>query len=1206
LEDMELHQSTSNPDDSAKPSLIRFRKLVLQGFKSFPDHTELLFDDNVCAIVGPNGCGKSNILDALRWVLGEQGPTQLRARTMSDVVFNGAAGRKPLGMAEITLVIESSPGSLPLSYQDIAITRRLYRNGDSEYLLNRASCRLKDITDLFLDTGIGRGAYSLIEQGRVDALVTSRPDERRGFLEQIAGIEKYKVRKKEALSRLITTENNLARVRDVISEVKSRRVSLARQARKAAKFRSLKMEMNTLQRLLAGGRCAKLRAGLKSVADNTARIENAMARNSARHALLSVALGESSKHTAIAQTKLKKTAEEFAQIETRIDTIESRLNDIDSRRSERDADIIRETDEAEKLEGQCKSLKNRNHHLDNEMANLKTQHETLERNIAVLETEYQNIESVVQKTRLQLADARSRRLRDVAERSELQHRIVSSENRLNDLKKRLVNLHTEGDLLHTEEHSIQKKHDALQVKIHALETEHSELTSRTDAMKNRRADVIEQQESAVLNQRNIEKERLSLVSRMESLADIVAAGEGLDNGVRQTLKQFDRYRHGNNMIFGTIADLYDTPDEYEEAAAAGLYPHLQDIIVAEPSVSDEMCLYLIKEKPGRTTIRQIPDRHRPCSEDVRNKPGLPPEIKPLREVITSAPEFKPLFDALLCNVFLAPDTEIAETTANAFPDAVVVTPCGLRWGSGKARTIGRTVDNRPAYRRRKKEIRELRLRISDCQERESKANSDCDELDGLRRQIEHDWAVLQESAAVCNQKIAVARGEFDHLRRHLQQIKTRHETVTEETGLLKTEQDVLTQQLHQNRILFSKIKELPGSNTDIETLETRIQTIESDRDRSREKLTEQRIQLRSSVDRSEFVKREKSRLNDETDRLIHLIDQHRSQAEKIRELLAADNRKRTGLTRELQGHIETCPVFRNRIDTLKTQFEQAQQAHQELADDMAEVEKNDRNLERDIADIRVRKASLETALSALKDDSFCNPEEEADELGRIPDEQEMDDWKNQLETLQDTLSMFTDVNLGAEQEHGELVERNRFLEEQLQDMEHAIQSLRSTIQQINRTSKSRFLDALTAVNQHFGSIFQGLFGGGEASLKLTDPDDPIESGVDIVCKPPGKRARTIDLLSGGEKALAALALLLAGFKYRPSPLLFLDEVDAPLDENNVTRFTTFLKKLSEITQVVMITHNPLTMEAADILYGVTMEEPGISKLVSARLGIFST
>ncbi len=1197
----------SNSNGSEKTSLIRFKKIVLQGFKSFPEQTELLFNDNICAIVGPNGCGKSNILDALRWVLGEQGPSQLRARAMSDVIFNGTANRKPVGMAEITLVIECSPGSLPVSYEDVAITRRLYRSGDSEYLLNKTPCRLKDITDLFLDTGIGKGAYSLIEQGRVDALVTARPDERRGFLEQIAGIEKYKVRKKEALSRLTTTETNLARVRDVISEVKSRRISLARQARKAAKYRSVISEIDAIQRLLAGGRCAKIQARLKILTSKIAEIENASAHNSAKQALLSVTLNESSKQTDSAQSKLKQTVEEFARIETSIDTLETRANDIDARRSERESDIQRETEDAKKLEAQKKSLENRKECLHEESSNLKQLHDNLERSIAHLNQKHQNADNTVQQLRSKITTAQSNRLKEITERSDLDHRIKSTEERLVSLDQRIHHLNKEAESILADQCESEKKHSELLSRTLSLQTESNTLTSQIDTMKKVRAELTQQQNTAVANQREIEKHRLSLESRMESLKEMAVAGEGLDDGVRQTLNQFDRYRKNDlqSKIYGTVADLYDTDDEYEEAVVAGLYPHLQDIVVSSQSLSDEICLFLIGKKPGRTSIRQLPDMSEAVSTTqtvVRNKPS---EMTSLKDLVTTQSEFVPLFEELLANVFLAPDVASASKMAKNNPDSVIVTRCGQRWGSGKVRIIGRTVDNRPAFRRRKKEIQALKTKLVQCRDREQNAVLELEKINSLSHEKEQEWTVIQDTATSKNQMLAVIRGELEHISTLLDQTKSRYETVIPEIQALQQEKDALTKQLHQNRLQQTKMKEQPGFVQEIETLENQLKRIESERDSSREKLTELRIQLRSARDRSEFVERENKRLEEEIKRLDHLSDQHRLQAQKNRELLESDSERRRELMNTLRDNLEKCPVYRHRIETLKSQLEQFQRAHKELVDESVTLEKADRNLEREMAEVRIEKASLEAALSALREDASCDPEIEAEELGRVPEDQEIADWKNQFESLQTTLALFSDVNLAAEQEHRELMERFHFLDEQLRDMEHAIQSLRSTIQQINRTSKTRFIDALNAVNTHFGEIFQGLFGGGEASLELSDPNDPLESGVDIICKPPGKRARTIDLLSGGEKALAALALLLAGFKYRPSPLLFLDEVDAPLDENNVARFTTFLRTLSQMTQVVMITHNPLTMEIADLLYGVTMEEPGISKLVSARLGVFS-
>ncbi|MBN1298045.1 AAA family ATPase, partial [bacterium] len=407
----------------------------------------------------------------------------------------------------------------------------------------------------------------------------------------------------------------------------------------------------------------------------------------------------------------------------------------------------------------------------------------------------------------------------------------------------------------------------------------------------------------------------------------------------------------------------------------------------------------------------------------------------------------------------------------------------------------------------------------------------------------------------------------------------------------------------------SVLKEIEAAGNDdgvafeIDAVEREQERLQVDSAGIRDRMMEIRLQLQSTEERIESVKRETERLDEETHRLTDLATRLRDQATKKRAQRTAAQTDRQALEGELTHGMQAMPGMKQQVGNIQAQLERTCQAEKELATQLADLEKKDRQLERELSDIRVRQAGMTSAAEALTADAFGDLDTAADDLGRIPDGDEIEDWRKQIDILQSNLDMLGDVNLAAEQEHRELVERNRFLDEQIRDLQDSIASLRATIQQINKASRIRFSEAFETVNTHFGQVFQRLFSGGDAFLELIHPDDPLESGVDIVCKPPGKRARTIDLLSGGEKALAALALLLAGFRYRPSPLLFLDEVDAPLDDANVERFTEFLKELAEVTQVVMVTHNATTMEAADVLYGITMEEPGISRLVSARLAM---
>ncbi len=1218
---LENQEIPSENDTAGRPRTIRFKKLLLQGFKSFPDATELTFNENICAIVGPNGCGKSNILDALRWVLGEQGPSQLRARSMSDVIFNGSANRKPVGMAEITLVIECPAGTLPLAYEEIEITRRLYRSGESEYFINRTLCRLKDITDLFLDTGVGRGAYALIEQGRVDALVTARPDERRTFLEQIAGIEKYKVRKKEALSKLVSTEQNLARVKDVVGEVNTRRISLARQARKAVKFRTIRKERDDMQRILIGGRYSRFQIALKNLEDQRTVLENHMARNAARLGLQSVVLQESRKQVDAAQENLRKTAEEIDQAEHRLDYLENRIRDLDERHRELEAEMSRGSSEADSLDRQCEVLEGKAADLDREGADLKALLDSLKDESAMLEEQHRELNSMAGSLRAALSDARTLRLREVTELAALRNRLASADERLRFLTKRLSELEVEIRQIQIEQNEASRLHSEVGLKIEEQERLRNELGKHLldIRLRSETAEALRQESADRL--KRIEADHLSVSSRLMSLREVLAAGEGLDSGVKAVLNRFGAQQAtagAEPLIRGTIADLYETTEEHEKAVAAALYQFLQDIVAVDGSAMDEVCRFLLAEKLSRVTVRLPEVRLLQDGETLVPADGGGIDVPivgtipvpsggaiPVRSLVRVDDDFAMLFDRLLGNVFMASDPDAASRGACEFPDAVFVTPCGLRWDAGGARTIGRAPDNRLAYRQRRTEIRDLERKEMELSSLREDARRAHGEFQITWQNLEAEALELRKRMTGVEQELAVSGRDLEHRKSRVEQIAIRYAAVCREQTTARSEESELTGARNEVAQALERMEERTDGAKAVDDLEGRLEGVTAEMAVMQEKLTECRIRMRSTTDRVEFSGREKMRLIEESRRFREMARNHRAEILKKRELLGAGSAQKLELQSELRVLMDDDPVRKNRMETMKARLMQVRRAEEEIAAEVAELEKADRQMEREIADIRVAKASLDSALTALQDETAWNPAEEAAALGRVPDDSEIEDWKKQAELLQENLNLFSDVNLGAEHEHRELVERSRFLDEQLQDLESAIASLRTTIQQINRTSKTRFMDAFEVVNRHFGSIFQGLFDGGEASLELIDPDDPLETGVDIMCRPPGKRARTIDLLSGGEKALAALALLLAGFRFKPSPLLFLDEVDAPLDDHNVVRFTRFLKSLAEVTQVVMITHNSVTMEAADILYGVTMENPGISRLVSARLKMFA-
>ncbi|HPQ41620.1 MAG TPA: AAA family ATPase, partial [bacterium] len=706
-----------NPDSPVNDSVetaqqpartIRFKKLELQGFKSFPDRTELMFDKDICAIVGPNGCGKSNILDAIRWVLGEQGPSQLRARAMADVIFNGAAGRKPVGMAEIALTVECPDGTVPMAYHEIEVTRRLYRSGDSEYLINRTPCRLKDIVDLFLDTGIGKGAYSLIEQGRVDALVTARPEERRMFIEQTAGIEKYKVRKKDALSKLTSTEHNLERVMDVLSEVRSRRISLSRQARKAVKYRTLRKELDEIRRLIVTGRYARIQEQIKTSSRDLEVIQNRMARNSAQHGLQAAALQESRKQVERVQSELARAGEVADQAEMRMDYLEKRLSDLRNREAELEKESRDGFQEADAMDARRRELETRVAALVEERSNRVMLLDTLQESMGAIETEHQTAIQDVIRARETLSNLRTRRLEQVEAISRHQNRLSALDEGIRRLEHRIGQLALEA-ARHTElEADAGTAVEVARSRVETLETECDEMRRKVASCIQEKKTLEEAWSESRMMLRSAENELLAMESRLKSLEEIRAAGEGLDSGVRAVLDSFRVTRASCRAgeIRGTLADLYDALPDCEQALSAVLHPCLQDIIVDTPDAFLAVERFLMERRLGRVTVRNAA-----AMPAVPGGKAPEPDLISLRDCVTPYAGLELLFHEVLNGVYLVEDADAAADVAVRHPEIRIVTRDGQIRGPGPEITIARTADSRSAYRRRRMDIRALENRL---------------------------------------------------------------------------------------------------------------------------------------------------------------------------------------------------------------------------------------------------------------------------------------------------------------------------------------------------------------------------------------------------------------------------------------------------------------------------------------------------------------
>ncbi len=1188
---------------------MRFHKLEMTGFKSFADKTSVTFEPGLTAVVGPNGCGKSNISDGIRWVLGEKSAKNMRGEKMEDVIFNGTEVRKPTGMAEINLTLQDVEGADSLGFsefKEITITRRLYRSGESEYLINKIPCRLKDIRDLLMDTGVGSRAYSIIEQGKIGQIITSKPEERRFIIEEVAGITKYKSRKTEALGKLKETEDNLSRVSDIIHEVKRQIGSLDRQAKKAERYKKLSSELRGLElnmawvdygELLAkGAEADKEREGLAS---QESAAKNAVSAREADLSETRLHLAEKERALMEHQREVHRLESEVSRLEARAEVAVNQLKNLDEREERRLSETGRLQAEEQELQAHSMSLRE-------EEGALKTELDSLRARLQALEAEYQAkvdsahaLEQEIECGRVRLFDVQAELAAARNNLARLEERKAELETR--SARGREERLETEARLSSAKIEAEKKKLElqAARASFDDLQAERETLSVKIDGT---RAALKELSDGLAAG-----RERLSQKSnRLKSLKELEESLEGLTEGVKALVSE--QRRGAFPGIKGLIADILSAMPEHERAIEAGLGDRLQNIIVGGHEDAKAAIAFLKARGAGRGSF--IPSLPRFSSGNIIPEGvGI---IGMASSLVEAKEGYKEIIDALLGGVLVVQDLDSALAVWEAGVsftlatlDGEVIEPSGTITGGAGRPAFG--TDGGRGILARKREIRELADEVESlsrenqaAESRLSESRALMDELEGKIKEI-HEIISEKRVATVALEKDSAS---FDA---ELERITKKLEVLDIEASQRSHEEDKVRESITKTRAAIDDLSlEKDNAESALFAGQERLKAAKSELERDREALTARKIDLSALIQKHESWARDLKR-----------ADLKREELERRRAQLEAEGReisdKKDELTKGRAGAEASINSLMTEAIAMKEKTPALQDAYQESYDAIGGLEESVKSARRDaeaardaLGEIELRRAELKLKIEHLFETVEHNyhiqipeMEEEIKALEIEREQAEMD-----ASELRIKLEKLGPVNVGAIEEYNELMERFEFLSSQKQDLESSVARLREAIGKINKTSEELFMDAFNAINETFKTVFLSLFGGGRAELQLVPPEegsDVLDSGLEIVAQPPGKKLQSLLLCSGGEKALIAAALVFACFLVKPSPFCVLDEVDAPLDENNVQRFGNMLKDFAGKTQFIVITHSRPTMELADALYGVTMDEPGVSRLVSVRL-----
>lgn len=1183
---------------------MKLKSLEMVGFKSFVDRLHLTFPEGITTIVGPNGCGKSNIVDAVLWVLGERSAKHLRGKLMEDVIFNGAEGRKPLGMAEVSLTFSNEDGSAPKEYEqysEITVTRRLYRSGESEYLINKIPCRLRDITDLFLDTGIGVNGYSIVEQGRVEHLINANPQDRRFLIEEAAGIAKYKERKRLALMKMEATQQNLLRVQDIIAEVKRQITSLERQVKRAEEYKAIRKEVREIEIRFALHEYAEFserweasKGYLKALRERETEILTQISQKEASIEEIKLKAVEEGERLQAIQQEVFDLGRQIQRMENEIEFLRREESSL-QRRADQLSEEVRQTlkawretrGERRRVEAILEKLEEERH----ETEDILNEWETLFNDFR---TTYQELVEELEAEKGKLIDS-------LTQLTSLRNRLTHLEERSEDLQKRIrSNLREFEEVsrrLHQVEETSLEKRKTKELTLSILSVYQEEKVRLEREIEGLRKLFHQRQEERSLLEETLRQDR----SRYLSLKELQENYEGYEKGVRSILLQKREEEERWKGVFGVVADILDANPKYEIPLEAVLGPRLQYLIVEGEKEGIEGLKFLKRGSLGRANF--IPKR-------VHGKKGEPRYSKDEKSPVSLLgfvqvkEEFSSLAEFLLGDVGLVETLEEAlhwiKKEEEGFNTLVtlegdVVERSGVISGGSR--------DQGLSLLERRREIKELEEKI---REEEQCCQRAIEEEEALQKKIlekERDLEERKKEIQAKEIELFHQERDLEGLDKEISQIHQRLEVIQfeksqreEENEELRREKEEVSAQMEDKEVEKQKREEL------VQVFKRKVEEVGGGTEELGGNITEKKIFLASLEEKKKGLERQVQSLSETQSALKVQISKGLTSIRQSRNEAISISQKKRQLEEELEEGLKVNRLKEERLTKQKETVDS-------LSNEWREVEASYKYLHRELEELRQRihEEEIRTSESQMKIQHLQDSIRErygtnlSPSLNQPDGEFPKEELAQRLAELKTALEGFGEVNLMAIEEYQELKQRHDFLTEQQTDLQKAIDTLKKAIARINRTTTKRFLETFQLVNEKFKEVFHRLFNGGQASLVLLDENDPSTTGVDIIAQPPGKKLQNIDLLSGGEKALVATALLFGLFMIKPTPFCLLDEVDAPLDDANINRFIELVKGFSKTSQFIMITHNKSTMEAARTLYGITMETPGVSKVVSVRL-----
>ncbi|ADU30788.1 chromosome segregation protein SMC [Evansella cellulosilytica] len=1176
------------------------KRLDLVGFKSFAERLSIDFVKGVTAVVGPNGSGKSNISDAIRWVLGEQSAKNLRGAKMEDVIFSGSDSRKPLNMAEITLVLDNEDQHLAIDYSEVAVTRRVYRSGDSEYLINKQPCRLKDIVDLFMDSGLGKEAFSIIGQGRVEEILSSKSEERRMIFEEAAGVLKYKNRKVKSEKKLNDTQENLNRVKDIIYELEGQVEPLKEQSSIAKEYLEKKAELKDFE----------VGVLVKEIEEMHTKWDVEKKQ-----------LEDLQDKEASSQATVKQYEAKIERLRTDMQTLDNSINELQDL-------LLKTSEELEKQEGQKEVWKERKKNFAQhreqfieEMSELKSQKESISKEVVKYEHEVNTNKDKVKRTKELLVQQEKEmtlleqntveRLEQLkADYIEWLNEKASQKNEIRYLEEQLSKQENKQERMDKDNQELLTKREQIRVKLQEAQqewkTEKSVIEEKINAFQ------LKKQQYGETEREYEKKENFlyeafrhvqQLKSRKEVLEEMQNDYSGFFLGVKEILKERDRQFKG---IKGAVAELIDVSKEFQTAIDIALGPAQQHVVVEDEATGRSAIQFLKQRKLGRATflpMTVIKPRHIQ-GQDVIEAQQQQGFVGVAKELVQYETEYENIVSHLLGNIIVAKDIKSANNIARAVRFRFrIVTLEGDVINPGGAMTGGSIKQKQSQILGRQQELERVSSKLEQLDNEAMKLQKDVSHLKQKLSSIQLEMKELQEQGEELREKEQEKKSRFKEL-------ELSEETINERLKLYDLEKNDFEEDVKEKQERISQLRsaiiqcdeKISTLNKEIDYLSTEQEKAKASKETLSTTITNTKINLAKEEEQLNYALEMYTRIQKSLENIVQSLSLKENEFHALERDLSTQSESADSLEeviekRRIEKDRTIELISRRRSDRLSLQ-----QEHDDAERELKEHKRQLRFVSSTLHETEVRvnrlDVDLDNRLSKLQGEYEISYEAAK---GEYPLTVDLDDARKKVKLIKLAIEELGNVNVGAIEEYDRVKERYEFLLEQKEDLEDAKATLHQVITEMDEEMTKRFKECFDQIQSHFHVVFKELFGGGQADLRLTDPEDLLNTGVEIVAQPPGKKLQHLALLSGGERALTAIALLFAILKVRPVPFCVLDEVEAALDDANVVRFAQYLKDFSHETQFIVVTHRKGTMEEADVLYGVTMQESGVSTMMSVKL-----